>query len=589
MRIQLKLVILTLLIAAGLMGVNVQALARSGPQNLKAEIKTALSTDGLAAPATTTLASSNQVTGRPPRMQGNRQASQNQDPAAVFRSGASELALAVGGNGSRIVVGWNDGEGFGFAPFSPGPPLGLSGYAYSSDGGQTFTDGGAPPMGNAVAFGPGTQGRSATGNFITRGDPWLAIDRSGSGTFYYANLGIWEDDAALPPAGVSLHRGGFQDHLFAWTDSVLVQSPNYPNDFVDKEALAVDRRGNQTHVYITLTNFIELCGLPFFGFGQIELYRSLDGGQTWGRTIIQPDEAFITDPYNPACGADGIIDQGSMPAVGPEGQLYVVWERGWFAPLLGGAVLPRATIAFAASSDHGMTFSAPLQIASLCSQALTPPAAYNRTSSNDFPRIAVAQSGPFRGRIYVTYQDCSAASGAAPFGSDMDVYVTYSDDGGATWSAGTAVHPTADGLVQMWPVVSVDTTGNVDVTYYQMADVNVTPNPADIECSVRIGGPLGNPTLRQSTVTTFSDVYWAQSTDGGATWQTPLRVTGVSTNWCAATPINSIIPNFGDYNTSLSFGNNVFLAWADGRNGGFLDRVPTAFYARFDAIGRAPR
>ena len=137
--------------------------------------------------------------------------------------------------------------------------------------------------------------------------------------------------------------------------------------------------------------------------------------------------------------------------------------------------------------------------------------------------------------------------------------------------------------------MSVDSTGNVDVTYYDMVDVNLTPDPTDIECSVRIGGPLNNPTLKQSTVTTLADVYWVQSVDGGDTWQTPVRVTDRSTNWCAATPINSIIPNFGDYNTSLSHGNNVFVAWADGRNAGVFDRVATAFYARVDGIGQAPR
>ncbi len=99
----------------------------------------------------------------------------------------------------------------------------------------------------------------------------------------------------------------------------------------------------------------------------------------------------------------------------------------------------------------------------------------------------------------------------------------------------------------------MDSTGNVDVTYYEMVDVNLTPDSNDIECSARIGGPLNNPTLKQSTVTAFSDVFWAQSTDGGAAWQTPLQITDVSTNCCAATPIISIIPNFGDYNTSISW------------------------------------
>ncbi len=583
--------LLTVLALLGLVTSPALAQAPQPPADLKEQIKTGISMEGLnSASGASSAASPSHPTRRPPRVGFNRQVSQNQDPAAVFRSGASELAVAIASDGENIVVGWNDGEGFGFKPFQPvDPPLGLSGYGFSSDGGLTFTDGGTPPFGTRIGLGPGPQGQSATGRYITRGDPWLAADSTGDGAFYYANLAIWDDQPALPPAGVSVHTGAFRGRNFSWADSVLIQSPDYPNDFVDKEALAVDRRGNRTVLYVSLTNFVEVCDIPFFGFGQIELYRSLNGGATWSRTIIQPDESFVIDPTRPDCGLDGVIDQGSMPAVGPEGELYVAWERGWFAPLVGGAALPRAEIAVARSDNQGATFGSRVSVASICSGALTPPAAYNRTSSNDFPRIAVAQSGPHRGRVYVAFQDCSAASGAAPFGPDTDVYVSFSDTGGATWSTPTPVHAVADGKVQFWPVVSVDPTGNVDVTYYEMQDVNVTPDPNDVECSVRIGGPLNNPILRQSRVTTFSDVFWAQSTDGGATWQAPVRMTDVSTNWCAATPLNSIIPNFGDYNTSLSFGNNVFAVWADGRNAGMLDRVPTAFYTRIDAIGRAPR
>lgn len=587
MRTRYLLMVLTLVSLVALLASSVVAQGPD-PAEIKKQIKSAAPAEGLSASVAPSRSPAH-PTGRPPRIGFNTQVSMNQDPNAVFRSGASELTIAVASNGKYIVVGWNDGEGFGFKPWQPvDPPLGISGYGFSSDGGKTFTDGGTPPMGNRIGFGPGIMGQSATGNYITRGDPWLDVSGTGNESFYYANMAVWEDNAAVP-AGVSVHMGSFKGKGFSWTDSVLAQSPGYPNDFVDKEALAVARRGNQTALYVTLTNFIETCGIPFFGWGQIELYRSLDGGDAWDRTIIQPDETFVTDPADPACGADGVINQGSMPAVGPKGELYVAWERGWYAPLIGGPALPRATIVVAKSTDQGATFTAPVEVASICSAALTPPAAYNRTSSNDFPRIAVAQSGPYRGRVYVSYQDCSAASGAAPFGPDTDVYVSYSDDGGMTWSTPTPVHAVADGLMQFWPAVSVDTTGNIDVTYYEMVDVNVTPDPDDIECSVRIGGPLDNPTLRQSTLTTFSDVYWAQSTDGGATWQEPLRITDVSTNWCAATPINSIIPNFGDYNTSVSFGNNVFAVWADGTNEGILDRVPTSFYTRVDAIGRAPR
>jgi hypothetical protein len=575
------LLISAVLILLGLAVAPAPAPAQEGlsAEEIKEAIKTPLSAGDLAGSEVSARRGPS-ATARAPRSGENIQVSMDQDPDEFLRSGASELTIAVAAGGARSVVGWNDGEGFAFAPFVPDqPPLGLSGYGFSSDGGKTWTDGGAPPIGSDIGFGPGPGDRSETGKYVTRGDPWLDVDSRGNGTFYYANLAVWEDDADLPPAGVSIHKGAFKGKNFSWNDSTLVQSPNYPNDFLDKEALAVDGRRGKTAVYVTVTNFEEVCEIPFFGFGTIELYRSLDGGDAWARTIIQPDETFITDPTDPNCGADGIVNQGSMPAVGPNGELYVAWERGWFAPLSGGEALDRATIAFSASTDRGATFSERVEVASICSMALDEPAAYNRTSSNDFPRIAVARSGPDRGRIYITYQDCSAASGDEPFGPDVDVYVTFSDDGGSTWSTPTPVHSVADGKQQFWPAVSVGNRGVVDVTYYEMQDINVTPEPDDIECSVRIGGPLDDPILKESTVTTFSDVFWVRSTDGGATWGAPERVTDVTTNWCAATPINSIIPNFGDYNTSVTL-NRVFVTWADGRNAGMVDRVPTAFYAR---------
>lgn len=557
--------------------------AQMSPADLKLHIRTALGAGADADLEQVLSGSTDQhsprvARGLTARILSNRQVSQNQDPAAVFRSGASETTIAASEGGNLLVAGWNDGAGFGFKPFQPVDPppgqAGLSGYGVSTDGGRSWVDRGTPPIGTVIALGLGHQGRSATGRYITRGDPWLDATGPGGRTVYYANLAIWEDDPALPPAGVSVHKGLFSGNRFDWTGVVLLQSPNYPDDFVDKEALAASGDA----VYVTLTNFIEVCNIPFFGFGQIELYRSLDGGASWARKIIQPDESFITDPTDPDCGLDGIVDQGSAPAVGVNSELFVVWERGWFAPLAGGSVLPRATIAFRRSLDMGDTWGPRKTLASICSTALSPPAAYNRTSSNDFPRIAVARNGFFAGRIFVTYQDCFAASGAAPFGSDGDIYVLYSDDGGDTWVGPTAVHSTEDGKKQFWPVVAVDSKGTVNVVYYEMRDVNMTPDPTDIECSVRIGGPLTAPILKQRPRTTLADVMLARSVDGGATWLAPVRVNTQTTNWCLATPINSIIPNFGDYNDARAANERIHAVWAEGRNADQSDRVPTTWY-----------
>ncbi len=513
----------------------------------------------------------------------NVQVSKNQKPADCFRVGASETTIA--GEGDELVAGYNDAQGFSGAPFLSGSCVirqaGLSGYAFSADKGQTWTVGGAPPVGHTIGLGPGKRGCSKTGGYVTRGDPWLETDDD---TFVYTNLAQWEDnperstspcfaEGTVPPAGISVHFGSFHSRSFTWHRSVLLQSPNYPRDFLDKEAVAVDDRSRGA-IYITASNFIETCKVPFNGFGQIELYRSLNGGATWDRRIVQADESFITDPDNVKCGADGIVNQGSAPAIGPGGELYVTWERGWFAPLIGGGSqgLARATVAFRMSTNRGVTFGPLRTIKSICSQALFPPAGYNRTSMADFPRIAVAREGKHKGRIFVAFQDCSASRGTAPFGRNTDVYVAFSDNFGATWTI-RPVHPTNNGMAQFFPAVTTD-EGKVRVVYYE--DREVVPDPANpnaIVCIIRTGGPLDNPRLRRSKVVSLVDVTEAVSRDGGQTFVT-RHVTTQTTNWCKATPLNSIIPNFGDYLDARG-GNSL---WADGRNGGGIDRIPTVFY-----------
>ncbi len=516
----------------------------------------------------------------------NVQVSRNQNTTDCFRVGASETTIA--GNGDGLVAGYNDGIGFSGAPFNRGSCTirqdGLSGFAFSTDEGESWTVGGAPPVGNIIAFGPGTRGCSRTGRFVTRGDPWLDVDDD---TFVYANLAQWNDNSegatqpcfapaaeSVPTAGMSVHFGTFQDRGFAWNRGVLLQSPNYPRDFLDKEAMAIDKESRGA-IFITTTNFIETCGLAANGFGQIELYRSLNGGATWDRRIVQRDETFITDPANRDCGSDGIVNQGSAPAIGHGGELFVAWERGWLAPVVGGPPqgLPQATIAFRMSTNRGVTFGPLRTIKSICSEAFFPPAGYNRTLNNDFPRIAVAREGRFEGRIFVTFQDCSAARGTAASAVDTDVYLAFSDNFGATWTI-RPVHPTADGNAHFFPVVSVGKRGEVNVVYYQSREV--TPDPAHpnaIVCSVRIAGPLDNPVLRRSTKVSLVDVMEAVSRDGGQTFVN-RRVTTQTTNWCKATPINSIIPNFGDY---LDARGGKAL-WADGRNRSRVDAVPTVFF-----------
>lgn len=501
------------------------------------------------------------------------------------RVGQSETTIVRNEDG--MVAGYNNGMGFAGPPFNRGPcsvQTSLSGYSFSTDDGQSWTVGGAMPVGKHIAFGPGTQGCSSSGRFVTRGDPWLGVMGD---TFVYTNLSQWIDNGessadpcfapaagSVPTAGMSVHFGSFRHGGFAWTKEVLVQSPNYPGDFLDKDSLAVDSKGG---IFITVTNFIATCGgVAANGFGQIELYRSLNGGETWDRHIVQPDETFVTNPADPNCGTDGVQNQGSNPAIGPDGELFVAFERGWEAPFIGGPTLglPRPTIALRASFDRGATWQPLSTIASICGQLFSP-AGYNRANNNDFPRIAVVQKGEHRGRVYVAFQDCSATNGSAAFGLNTDVYLAQSDNDGLRWTI-TPVHKTAVGKYHFWPVVSVGNEGEVRVVYHEGQDVTPDPaHPTNIVCSVRTAGALTNPTLRKRTKVSLVDVMEAVSHDGGQTFVNQ-RLTTRTTNWCK-TPLNSVIPNFGDYIDGRGVGSGGMTVWGDGRNGSHLDFVPTVF------------
>lgn len=452
--------------------------------------------------------------GPPPRVGPNLSVNA---PASSFPNGLlgrSETTIAQSGDGKFLVVGFNDAQGFcGFpfgGPCTPEPNPGVSGYAYSTDRGNSWTDPGVPPV-----FGSGV---------ITLGDPSLDVGGHGNGTFYYSNL------AFIPsgPMGVSVHRGSFSGQSFSWNlGATFIPAP--AGGFLDKDLLAADKNGSRPNVYVSVTNFCD----PFFN-GQIEAYSSIDGGITFTRSIVHPGESAI-------------INQGSQPAVGPDGTVYVAWERGLLSPI-------PPEIRVAKSTDFGATWGPPILVSQICSQAFTPPLGYNRDVTSDFPRIAVAENGPWRGRVYVTYQDGRIAAGGVPpngfiTNRNTDVYIRYSDDEGATWSAATLVAGGPD--PQFFPVVSIEDGGNVDVLYYDQ----------------QAGTPL-------------VDTYWAQSTDGGVTFKAPVKISTATSNW--ATTTSDLAPNFGDYITAVSGGNKVFATWADGRNG-----VPDAFFAPIDGAGKS--
>ena len=126
----------------------------------------------------------------------------------------SETAVAV--TGTHVVVGFNDSQQT-LQPFVLAS-ANLTGFAYSNDGGASFTDGGALPL---------------KPEFINVGDPWLASDRAGNVYFSQLQLDYFNFNLDI---GVAKSTDGGH----TWSQPQPITRPPFEVFYTgDKEAVAV--------------------------------------------------------------------------------------------------------------------------------------------------------------------------------------------------------------------------------------------------------------------------------------------------------------------------------------------------------------
>jgi hypothetical protein len=500
--------------------------------------------------------------GTPPRVGPDVRANAPQGTFPDDFPGRNDTTVASSADGERIVTVFEDFQGVcgppNNRPCTPPDPPGLTGFAWSDDGGLTWTDAGAPfQVGDAIPF----------------EHPW--VDRGGvdNATFYVASRAKGLSDGAA--LGLFIHRGHFDASGFHLEDATIVDSAN-PNDFYSRQAVAAAKDGSGD-VLMSLSNIIETCNQPFFGFGQIELWRTHDGGDSWlGPVVVSPDVTFVTDPNDPQCGFAGTLQIATVPAVGPNGEAYVVWQ---FGPdfLADGSNTLTAEIRFARSLDGGATFDAPVTLATINSMRQNPPVGYGKNRFNDHPRMAVATSGPHAGRVYVTYHQALEPVETPITEQSLlssEIYITWSDDQGATWTTPTRLGSPVphDGIKRFWPTVVTHDGGLVSVVYQESQERQATPDPTDEECRIRLGA--GN--MRVGTNSSLVDTYVIRSTNGGATFGPPLRLSSVTGNWCQAEYLFAgfLSSNFGDFIGASTAGQKLQATWTDAREG-----VPNVYFA----------
>ncbi|PYY02754.1 MAG: hypothetical protein DMG64_10600 [Acidobacteria bacterium] len=223
---------------------------------------------------------------------------------------------------------------------------------------------------------------------------------------------------------------------------------------------------------------------------------------------------------------------GAVPFVGPNGELFVAWND-YLAH----------SIIFNRSFDAGATWGTPVVISTnnLAFDIAIPSISFRGALL--YPACDADRSGgSHNGRLYCTWMDLT------PRGV-TDIFVSFSEDNGATWSPRAAVtDPLGFALDRFYPWLSVDpSNGAVNISFYDTRN--------DI-----------------TGARYMTDVYFTQSSDGGATWRLPnTRVSSASSNEhdcdglfpCSAINYGN---QYGDYTGLVSYNGISHPFWTDSRN-----------------------
>ena len=355
----------------------------------------------------------------------------------------------------------------------------IDNYYYSEDGGYTWTKGNLVSPGNGVW-----------------GDPCIIVDTAG--TFYFFHL-------SNPPGAAWVDRivvQKFDFTTYTWTNGTYTGLNGTKAQ--DKAWAVVDSSDNT--IYVTWTQFDDYGSSNPNDSSIILFSKSVDNGETWS------DPLRINKTAGDCIDSDNTVE-GAVPAVGPNGEIYVAWagpEGIVFDRSLDGGDTWLDDDIFISDQPGGWDYYIP-----------------GIYRANGLPVTCCDLSNsPYRGNIYVNWTDSRNGD------NDHDVWIAKSTDGGDTWSAPVKVNDDPAGSEQFFTWMTVDgATGDVYVVFYDRR--NYTDNN--------------------------TDVYIARSTDGGETFQ------NIKISESPFLPYASVF--FGDYTNITAYDGKVRPIWARLQNG----------------------
>ena len=243
---------------------------------------------------------------------------------------------------------------------------------------------------------------------------------------------------------------------------------------------------------------------------------STNGGGNWSSAVA------LNNPPPQRCA-------GAYVKTGLNGNVYVCW-----AGVANISPYTENYIGFAKSTNGGINWIINQNIYGTNGISGTLPSK-NGIRVNGLPNLAIDKTtGPRRGWIYIV----TTEKNLAPAGSDPDIILHYSTNDGVNWSSGIRVNqdPINNGKIQYFPAIDVDSTGALDILFYD--DRNTSSDSAE--------------------------VYLARSTNGGAAW----KEFPVSNHRFQPLPIAGGPSSYqGDHIALQSSGGKLYALWMDNFSG----------------------
>lgn len=323
------------------------------------------------------------------------------------------------------------------------------------------------------------------------GDPVLISDYQGNQYFFHLSDPTgenWASEEILDRIVCQKSTDGGR----TWNDGSYM-GLDHPKD-QDKQWVAVDSATN--NLYCTWTQFDKYGSRDTADKSNILFAKSTDFGESWS-------EAIRINQYPGNCLDGDSTTEGAVPAVGPEGEIYVAWgfnEKIYFDRNMDGQWMKEDGVV--ADQPGGWDIDVP-----------------GLMRANGMPVTACDVSqGPNRGTIYVNWVDNR--------NGNYDVWISKSTNKGKSWSKPKRINDDKGKAHQFFTWLSCDpVTGHLYTIFYD----------------------------RRGLDGLQTNVYLAYSKDGGKSW-TNEKISETS-----------FVPNprvfFGDYNHIDAYNGTVRPIW----------------------------